>query len=163
MFEEDVANSLLAHWDSILEWASGCEAEALSAGRPLTLPEAEIAEKVGIRRSAKVRIHRFAKLPEPETPGLVAAAGMLGFKLEGTRGISFGYGVWLNGREAEADRGLVAHELRHVAQMEWLGGLEPYLKAYLRELQLFGYPNGPLEVDAHTCGERFASPPASAD
>ncbi|MGF1449593.1 MAG: DUF4157 domain-containing protein [Opitutales bacterium] len=146
------SNALEAYWASIVDWAQGCEAEALSCGRSLSVGEAELADAVGVRLSGKVRLYRFTKLPEPDSPGLVAAANLLGFKLEGTRGITFGYGIWLSGREAEEDRGLLAHELRHVAQMEWLGGLEPYLKAYLRELQRFGYPKGPLEVDAHQKG-----------
>ncbi len=154
MTDAEGNRALEAHWESILEWARGCEAEALSCGRSLSVGEAEMANSLGVRLSGKVRLHRFKKLPEPESPGLVAAADMLGFQLEGTRGITFGYGIWMNSRAAEEDRGLLAHELRHVAQMEWLGGLETYLKDYLRELQLFGYPNGPLEVDAHQQGAR---------
>ena len=46
------------------------------------------------------------------------------------------------------DRPLVAHELVHVAQYERYGSVEAFLRAYLEECLMIGYPNGPLEQEA---------------
>ena len=43
---------------------------------------------------------------------------------------------------------LVAHECVHTGQYERMGGIKPFLKAYLRECIDPGYPNGPLEREA---------------
>jgi predicted SprT family Zn-dependent metalloprotease len=44
---------------------------------------------------------------------------------------------------------LIAHELVHVRQYERVGGIEPFLKEYVKEVVFPPeYPNGPLEQEA---------------
>ena len=42
----------------------------------------------------------------------------------------------------------MVHELAHTIQYERLGGIKPFLRAYLEECLSLGYPNGPLEQKA---------------
>jgi len=73
----------------------------------------------------------------------------------GTAGITLHYGILIR-EDCWGDRRLVVHELAHVAQYERLGGIGPFLRAYLRECLLEGYPNGALEREAIEVAARGA-------
>jgi hypothetical protein len=52
------------------------------------------------------------------------------------------------------DRRLIAHEPVHVMQYERFGGIEAFLKEYVKEVAFSpGYPNGPLEREANRVAE----------
>ena len=51
----------------------------------------------------------------------------------------------------------MAHELVHVMQYERLGGVRPFLRAYVYECLRFGYAAAPLELEAVEVGSRFFS------
>jgi hypothetical protein len=64
-----------------------------------------------------------------------------------TVGLTARYGIFI--REAYwGDRRLIAHELAHTAQYERLGGITPFLRAYLTECLTSGYPRSALELEA---------------
>jgi hypothetical protein len=67
-----------------------------------------------------------------------------------TAGLTLRYGILVR-HDWWRDRRLVAHELAHVAQYERLGGIAPFLRVYLRECLIEGYPAGALEQEAIRC------------
>ena len=50
---------------------------------------------------------------------------------------------------------MIAHELVHVAQYERLGGIEPFLRQYLRECLTVGYDESALENEARSIVAQF--------
>ena len=64
-----------------------------------------------------------------------------------TVGMIFRHGILL--KNGAVDRRLVVHELAHVMQYERCGGIEAFLKEYVKEVVFDpGYPHGPLEKEA---------------
>jgi hypothetical protein len=61
--------------------------------------------------------------------------------------MTFGPGILL--KNGAVVRRLVVHELVHVMQYERFGGIEAFLKEYVKEVAFDpGYPHGPLEQEA---------------
>ncbi len=60
--------------------------------------------------------------------------------------MALGYGIYLRADQV-GRRDLLLHELAHTAQYERLG-FRPFLRAYLYECLMAGYPLGALETEA---------------
>jgi hypothetical protein len=112
-----------------------------------------LARLVGVARPHEVRVRLVPRVPAPEHPELLRACQALGFLGPGTLGLTLGRGVFLR-RGHEADRLLLAHELRHVAQYEREGGIAAYIALYLRDLLQHGYDRAPFELDACAAAAR---------
>jgi hypothetical protein len=113
----------------------------------LTPAQAAIARQVGVAHPMKVRLHVVERLPAPDDPMLLAAAGTIGLMPQAADGMTLGYAVLIK-RGAEGDTRLLRHELRHVAQYEQAGGIEPFLAAHIPDLMRHGYRDSAYERDA---------------
>lgn len=129
-------------------WAARAEADARASGAPLDPVALADARAAGVARPGRVRVRVVPELPWPGPRWLRKLAIRMRLAPADIVGVSLGYGIWLRADQA-GNRALLAHELTHVAQHERLGGLAPFLAAYLLEcLEPPGYPAGPLEREA---------------
>lgn len=129
-----------------IAWAEARSARAAEVGSVLTLPDQELARRVGVTRLELVRIEMVAALPMPEDPALRAAALEAGLLAPGMVGLTLGHAIFIC--EGHKDRRLLSHELRHVHQYEQYGSIAAFLPAYLKQIVDLGYANAPLEADA---------------
>ena len=132
----------------VVAWVSEMEKAVLKLGYPLLPLNEQDARRIGVDRVGEVRIAVLSRIPRPPDQELATLATRTGLITENTEGMAFAHGIVLKGRY-QADRALVAHELAHVKQYERLGGIEPFLRSYFREV-LFPpyYPLGPMELEA---------------
>lgn len=128
-------------------WVRGGEREALRDGQPLDPGQLADARAVGIAAPERVRLLKVAAVPMFRHPVLRPLAWLTRRAFPDTAGITFRYGILIR-NDCWGDRRLLVHELAHVAQYERLGGIAPFLRAYLRECFAEGYPYGPLEQEA---------------
>lgn len=130
----------------LVRWAERCQIEVLRDGDMLTDEELELARCAGVRFPERIRIQVKQKIPMPELwwIGQLARRSGLGFE---PAGLSLGYAILIRSWEGRNTR-LVTHELVHTAQYERLGGMEPYLRQYLRECLIHGYRDAPMEEEA---------------
>jgi hypothetical protein len=143
--------NLLDQFDRLLplaaRWAEGLEKRILREGVPLLEQEIADAQRLGVRQPNRVRLLCLGSVPTPDDLTLRAAAAVVQFLTPKTRGLSLRYGIFVR-QDCWRDRRLIAHELVHTAQYERLGGIEPFLRQYLRECLTIGYPEAPLEQEA---------------
>jgi hypothetical protein len=128
-------------------WAEMEQAAALQKGVPLDAGDLADARRAGVSHPEKIRQVVVDQLPEIEDPEIHFLAEKMGLYFKAIPGQSFGYGVLLARPFAE-DRYARVHLYVHVAQFERMGGIEPFLKAYLHECVDPGFPFGPLEREA---------------
>jgi hypothetical protein len=128
-------------------WVRGGEREALREGQPLNPGQLADARAVGIAAPERVRLLKVPAVPTLRHPVLRPLAWLTRRVFPDTAGITFRYGILIR-NDCWGDRHLLVHELAHVAQYERLGGIAPFLRAYLRECLAEGYPFGPLEQEA---------------
>ncbi len=128
-------------------WAEALEKRILREGVPLSTEESADAKMLGVRAPERVRLLCLASVPTPDDLTLRTAAAAVQFLTPATRGLALRYGIFMR-RDCWRERRLVAHELAHTAQYERLGGIEPFLRQYLRECLTIGYPAAPLEQEA---------------
>ena len=131
----------------IARWVSLQEKMILEAGQPLDPSELENARQMGVQCPEKIRILLVDEISGPTSFLLKMAADVLNFYGPGLEGITYRYGILIR-RDRYPNLHLIAHECVHTAQYERLGGLGPFLKSYLYECLVIGYPGGPLEQEA---------------
>jgi hypothetical protein len=129
------------------KWVRVREREALELGVPLDSQQLSDARLVGVHAPERVRLLNVPSVPVFKHPLLRPIACVLRNAFAGTAGITLRYGILIR-EDCWGDRRLVVHELAHVAQYERLGGITPFLRIYLRECLMTGYPNGALEREA---------------
>jgi hypothetical protein len=151
MNREDVIAQFPILFPLAVEWGTEQQRLILEQGVPLVPEELNDAAVVGVHAINKVRLLRVRLIPRPEHPWLRAACDAINFLTETTRGLTLGHGILVR-EDCWRDRGLIAHELVHVAQYERLGGIEPFLRRYLSECLTIGYQNSPLEQEAMRTG-----------
>lgn len=132
-------------------WAEEQQTKVLAEGIPLTGEQTDFARAVCVLHPENVRIAVVDRLPTPSDPLLRFAAEEYGLLTEKIRGLTFAYGLFLRS-DSTSDIGLLAHELRHVAQYECMGGIQAFLPSYVAEIDHFGYGHGPFEIDAIMAG-----------
>jgi hypothetical protein len=138
-----------------VQWVTEMEKAILKHGQPLLPENRRDAQAIGVQRIDDVRIIVLQAVPVPNDPGLGQLASQTGLITERTGGMTFGHGIAL--KNGSSDRQLIAHELVHVMQYERIGGIEPFLKEYVKEVAFPpGYPNGPLEREAYRLAEVVA-------
>jgi predicted SprT family Zn-dependent metalloprotease len=72
--------------------------------------------------------------------------------------MTFGHGIVI--KNGSHGRGLIAHELAHVMQYERFGGIDTFLKEYIKEVSFPPrYPHGPLEREAAQIADRICRSP----
>jgi hypothetical protein len=130
-----------------VQWATEMQEDILEHGQRLLLENRRDAEAIGVRWVDTVRFVVLDRMPLPSDPGLQRLVLETGLITERTAGITFGHGIVL--KNDSYDRRLMAHELAHVMQYERFGGVEAFIKEYVKEVASPpGYPNGPLEQEA---------------
>jgi hypothetical protein len=130
-----------------IDWAQELELHLLKTGKPLAFWQVADASDVGVRHPEKVRLWLVDEMPKVGNPALAAAALEIGFLGPETLGLTLGYGIFIK-RTHAGRRWLLRHELRHVAQCEAAGGIEPFLGEYLQQVLRDGYQAAALEQDA---------------
>ena len=129
---------------SISRWATDQERRILREGVPLDGPHGNFARSLGIESAPEVRVMVVEAIPLPVPVALVKLGRKYGLPVFAPGGMALGRGIYLlPGQEAS-----LRHELVHVAQYERLGGIRPFMKRYLAECLMEGYPSAPLEVEA---------------
>lgn len=135
-------------------WIRRQERLILARGVPLDAQQLAAARVVGISAPERVRLLKVPFVPMPRQP-LVRRFGLaLRLLSTSTIGLTARYGIFIR-EDHWDDLTLIAHELTHTAQYERLGGITEFLRNYLRECLVAGYPFGPLEREAAAAGERF--------
>ena len=135
-------------------WVSEMEKAILESGQQLSPQSKKDAEAIGVQRTDDVRIIGLDAIPLPSDPGLRQLAVQTGLLTDSTIGMTFGHGIAI--RNGSQGRGLIAHELTHVMQYERFGGIEGFLKEYIKEVvSPPGYPHGPLEREAAQMADRI--------
>jgi len=95
----------------------------------------------------KVRVLAVDEIPLPSNEILRNAVIRIGFIGSDTIGTAFRYGIYVQ-KAYQRDAKLIVHELTHTMQYERIGGISAFLKQYVQECIILGYPNGPLEQEA---------------
>ncbi len=134
----------------VARWIGRQEARILRDGEPL--PPGLLAyarDRLGVRAAAEVRVLVVEEVPLPVPPW---ARRLGGFSApRSPAGLAALRGIYVR-PPWRRDRGVLAHELAHVAQYERLGGARAFLRVYLRECMVEGYPFSPLELEAGAAG-----------
>lgn len=125
-------------------WADHQERRILREGRPLSAAEHALAAELGVLRPDRVRVLHTDPVPMPVAPRWIAVARGLGLPVFAPAGMTLGHGIFA----VEESMDLLRHELAHVAQMERLGGIAPFLRRYFAECLALGYAHAPLELEA---------------
>ena len=144
-------NELLARLPLIapraVTWAKGLEAQTLRDGARLDDQLIRLAHANGVKEPERVRLVVVDRIPLPEERELQAAALSAGLSQSWASGLTVGHAVLIR-RGFENDPRVLSHELRHVAQYEAMGGIEPFLAKHLVDLAEVGYEASPFEADA---------------
>lgn len=112
-------------------------------GSELNDPQKQDALLAGVQHPEQVRVRVVNRVPLPlPTPWFLKD-----WLPDDVVGMALGYGIHLHHYWAH-NREVLVHELVHVAQYERLGGVRPFLREYLKECLIMGYPHGPLEREA---------------
>ncbi len=125
-------------------WAAARERHVLATGRPLDREALSFALELEITDPAGIRVLEVTSIPLPAPRPLVKLAARWGLPLFEPAGMALGRGIYLLDRDSR----ILRHELVHVAQYQRLGGIEPFLRRYLTECLVHGYPDSPLEIEA---------------
>lgn len=134
-------------------WAREQENQILESGVPLDVWEKQAAQRLNVVQIEKVRLLRVPQIPLPEDDDLRAAATAAGLASTDSIGMALRYGIFIRD-DFWREREIVAPELVHTAQCERLGW-EPFLRQYLTECLLSGYPQAPLEQEAINKGRQI--------
>jgi hypothetical protein len=136
-----------------VEWARQQEDLILEQGVPLNAWEQQVSQRLGVLHPDKVRLLQVAQVPMPEEIDLRAAASTAGLVAGDSAGMALRYGIFIR-EDFWREREIIAHELVHTAQCERMGW-EPFLRQYLTECLLSGYPQAPLEQEAINKGRQI--------
>src|SRR3954462_3197247 len=120
-------------------WIAKQEKRILSAGVPLNDRQLGDARAAGVTHPERIRLLRVKTIPALRTPGLRALAFKLGVLSPHTAGLTARYGIFIC-EDFWDHRALLVHELAHTAQYERLGGIKTFLRPYLLECLVDGYP-----------------------
>jgi len=128
-------------------WAEQQESNILSRGIELKDFQISDAVKAGVVNPEKIRLLRVASIPAPDDPALAQAATAINLITPNTLGMALRYGIFLRA-DVWGRRDVLVHECVHTGQYERLGGVLPFLQAYLHECVTIGYPDCPMEREA---------------
>jgi len=137
-----------------VKWAEQQEIYILRNGVSLTDAQIRDARLVPVVSPEKVRLLRVTQVPSPMDPILKSASQDVNLITPNTIGLTLQYGIFVR-EDYWGNRGLIIHELVHVAQYERLGGIPGFLNQYLQECIKFGYPQAPMEQEAINYSRSF--------
>jgi hypothetical protein len=136
-------------------WVRAEERDILRKGEALNEAQLTDARQIGIAAPERIRIQIVETIPPRLDPVLLFLARKFGMSFNGTIGMALGHAIYLQ-RDHAGSRALLLHELAHVAQYERLG-LRHFLRQYLRECLMEGYPLGALEAEAREVTESLST------
>lgn len=142
-------------WEAFFAWAEAESANVLATGNGLDPEELRLAHAVGVAHPGRIRILEVEEMPVPAAPQLEIEARALELNLDFVRkvpGMTLGYGILI--RRGTRNHSLVAHECRHVYQVEQAGSLRKFLKTYINQVRIQTYFGSDLEQDAYREGPR---------
>lgn len=138
----------------VIRWIEARDRQILAEGTPLSEQSAADARAIGVANPERIRLLRVPKVPLPAGRLINLAERLAGGPWDHTAGLTARYGIFI--REPYwGDRRLIAHELAHTAQYERLGGIAPFLRAYLTECLTSGYAGAALELEAIAAAAAF--------
>jgi hypothetical protein len=114
----------------VYPWAKMQEDFILEHGTPLTPGQLADAHRCGVQDSSRVRVLVVDRIPLPDDEELAEAARRAQIITEASRGVAIGHGIIIRA-DSWQNRGLLLHQLVHVAQCERSGGLESFVAEYL--------------------------------
>jgi hypothetical protein len=135
-------------------WVRRQERVILSAGVQLNSRQLTDARAAGVTQPERIRLMRAKEIPALRLQGLSVIAQKLGLVSPHTAGLTAHYGIFIRS-DLWDHRALLVHEFAHTAQYERLGGIKPFLRDYLRECLVEGYPLGQLEREAAAAARRI--------
>ena len=138
-----------------VKWIAGQERWILKDGVALTPDELADARAAGVLHPDRVRVLRVARVPSIGGPVLSRAAEKIGLSAGDAAGMAMQYGIFLQ-RDLQASRWILAHELTHTAQYERLGGIAPFLRAYVLDVLAHGYRGAHMELEANEMARQIA-------
>lgn len=130
-------------------WAQEQERRILAEGAPLSEEALEFARKLEIEEPEGIRVLEVNVVPMPVPQAVVRLAQKWGLPVVSPAGMTLGRGIYI----VPGYQSVIPHELVHVEQYQRLGGIEPFMKVYLRECLVHGYFAAPLEVEARERSE----------
>ena len=130
-------------------YAEEQEALILREGVPLTGQQCADAQLAGVKEPKRIRLLKVERIPTPTQIVLAKANEYVGMIGPQSASVSYGYGAFIR-QDLWDSRAIVVHELVHVGQYERLGGINGFLKAYLKECLTVGHASSPLEREAIT-------------
>jgi hypothetical protein len=138
------------------QWAMEQQQRVLCQGVPLSENEMADAKAIGVRNPERVRLLRVDSIPVPVHPMLKAAAASINFITAAPRGLALENVIFVRS-DHWRDRALIAHELTHTMQYQRLGGMAPFLQAYIAQCVTVGYRQAPLELEASATAAKVCS------
>jgi hypothetical protein len=129
---------------SFTRWADDQERRILKDGTPLDARSLEFAGDLGIQRPEEVRVLRLDRIPLPVPPIAVKLAAACSLPVFAPGGMAVGKGIYLLNGQDES----LPHELVHVLQYERMGGIGPFMRAYILQCLTVGYAEAELEQEA---------------
>ena len=138
----------------IIHWAKAQAAAGAATGIPLDEAGLTLAHKVGVAQPERVRVVTVDLLPMPEDLVILKANETVGLMDPRMDGLTLDHTLFL--RQACIQPLLLAHELRHVHQVEVAGSLEAFLVEYMGQIFTCGYHLAPFELDARDWAQRVS-------
>lgn len=129
-------------------WVRLQERLILKRGVPLSKSQMADAQRLEIRHPERIRIYLNGLVPFPIHPGLQQAVVEIGILGNTVKAACFGYGIWLHS-DYHDNRYLLASELALLARHEKMGGIEPFLRVYLKQCVEYGSSLCPIALNAH--------------
>jgi hypothetical protein len=114
------------------QWASGQEQFILATGTSLGRQQMADARRVGVQDCERVKVLVVDRISLPDNKELADAARCMQIITNASRGVAIGHGIIIRA-DCWGDRELLVHQLVHVAQCERSGGLEQWVRQYLRD------------------------------
>jgi hypothetical protein len=130
-------------------WAQDQERRILAEGVPLSAEALEFARRLEIVEPEGIRVLEVNRVPTPVPHPVVRLAEKWGLPVVNPAGMTLGRGIYV----LQGYQWVIPHELVHVEQYQRLGGIEPFMRVYLKECLLHGYFAAPLEVEARERSE----------
>lgn len=144
MWQRSIVSLILP---AAVAWVRKQERQILAAGVSLNAQQLIDARAAGVAQPERIRLLRVPTIPPQRRRGLRSIALKLGVLSPHTAGLTACYGIFIR-NDFWGHRALLVHEFAHIAQYERLGGIRPFLRDYLLECLIDGYPLGPLEREA---------------
>ena len=141
----------------IILWAQAQAVAGAATGSLLDEAGQALARKVGVVAPEQVRVVMVDQLPMPEDPVILQANRMEKLMDPRMDGLTLDHTLFL--RQACICPSLMAHELRHVQQVEQAGSLGAFLVEYMRQIRAYQYENAPYERDARDGARRALQAP----